>query len=199
MGAMCGKEEDGGGASSSNVSPEAAASLTVATEHAQQYMQAAFVDQDAEKAASMLTKPNVKGFLKTSAFGDDLVNVDEPADSWGARVVASNPDGMSHVIASKRRSAITKTGLSTNQERGHGDAFVTCQLQRCGSDGSALLTTNLGYRVHMGKEGKEIAWVYWWEADAEPSAEMKEHLGWDQLNWVVTLDGERKISPGDEW
>ena len=57
----------------------------------------------------------------------------------------------------------------------------------------------MGLRRHMGKEGKEIAWVYWWAADAEPSAEMKEHLGWDQLNWVVTLDGERKISPGDEW
>ena len=51
----------------------------------------------------------------------------------------------------------------------------------------------------MGKEGKEIAWVYWWEEGEEPVSEMKDHLSWDELNWVVTLDGERKIAPGDSW
>ena len=200
MGNACGKEEEEEGETNSNsTSPEEAASLTLATEHAQQYIQAAFVDQDAAKAAQMLTKPNVKGFLKASVFGDELVLIDEPADSWDKRVVDSLPDGTAHVVASNRRSAITKTGLDTNQEDGHGDAFVTCLLKRCADDGSVLVSTNLGYRVHMGKEGKEIAWVYWWEEGEEPVSEMKDHLGWDELNWVVTLDGERKIAPGDSW
>ena len=72
MGNACGKEEEEEGETNSNsTSPEEAASLTVATEHAQQYIQAAFVDQDAAKAAQMLTRPNVKGFMKASVFGDE--------------------------------------------------------------------------------------------------------------------------------
>jgi hypothetical protein len=193
MGALCSRTmEDQLEETTNPVDGEDVATVTVASEHFQNFIQALFVDKDADAATGRMSSPNVKSFS-----GPDESEM--PTEEFVAQMIEGAPEGMVSVNLAKRRAAITKTGHSSNQEDGHGDALVTCLVQRCAEDGSVLEQDNVACRIWMGEAGKEIVTVYKWGGRVEqPPAGMKKDIGWSQLNWVFMLDAVKKLDGSSE-